>query len=643
MTRSILAILMLLAAIQSWAATYYVSARDGDDKASGLGAETGGTERPWKTLLRASQQTYKNGDVLLLRCEETHEGRLDLRVEDGEGLLRVANYGNCANAIPRIDGSLPVELIDRAGKRVARMSGTPGRVVAGGKALPRSFSRHRVVADGAGVRLQPAIPSGAPVARAQAYARTRDWLIEPFQVEPGAGGLLGLGVPKLQYPLQAGTAVALTGKEWMLTREGWVHDQEAGELIVNAAGAIRASERLPLLRIRGNGSTMVEGLNLDFAGDSAVEILVKGSAVVRNMTILAPARHGIEVKSASSFHAMDNRISFAGEDAIFIGTADRANVLRNTIRDTSMLEPMQHAVGAINVVRAKVAMVSQNRVDRSAYVGIRFGEGAEISSNLVVASCLALSDCAGIYTWQSSAANDRRPSQVLGNVVAGVVGNDEVKLGYRVWAAGIYLDDFTSAVVVSNNVIASSRQGIYFHNAFQNEVRSNVIAGSSDAGLFLNVDAESRKLPRELKNRVHLNFVHIDGVGAGIRSVLRTPEIVFGDWGTNELRIRDDRQIGEWLVNRGNWDSPKYGPDENSSQLSQRAFSLTPLKLRRQGAVAEVNAHPIKSEAGISVLAGLIHLQILKPQQRPSGCEAVKEMVPGPLSFRDGAQVWLCN
>jgi len=60
-------------------ATYYVSQSSGNDTSNGLAPSWDGTNGPWKTLARASTETYIPGDQILLKCgdtwnEELHPG-----------------------------------------------------------------------------------------------------------------------------------------------------------------------------------------------------------------------------------------------------------------------------------------------------------------------------------------------------------------------------------------------------------------------------------------------------------------------------------------------------------------------------------------------------------------------------------------
>src|ERR1035437_9597116 len=85
---------------------YYVSQSSGDDSYDGLSPRLDGTHGPWKTLARASQMTFTEGDQLLLKCGDTWTDGLELK---GNGSAAnpavVSSYGTGAK--PKIDRQDP--------------------------------------------------------------------------------------------------------------------------------------------------------------------------------------------------------------------------------------------------------------------------------------------------------------------------------------------------------------------------------------------------------------------------------------------------------------------------------------------------------------------------------------------------------
>lgn len=622
------------------AARYYVSLQGGDDGANGTTPQkAGGAAGPWKTLARASRQEYRNGDELLLRCGETHTGNLDLRIAQGEGYLRVAAFGDCAAvALPRLDATHTIDLMDSAGRRRVRLDSEPSRVVVADKLLPRGFARFKITQEGGNastLRLQPALPPGANLTQAQAYARTRDWFVEPVRLNGALGGPAGLGEFKTQYPIAAGVTLVVTGKEWTLQNNAWIFDDASKELVLlGTTGDVRVADRQPLVKVRGSGSVLIDGLQFAFAGEDAIDITIKGTATVRRSTFISPARRAIHVQTADSLSVMENSIAGAGEDAIFIGTAGKVFITRNTIQDTAIFEPHQPAVGAVNVARATSAVIEENTVQRSAYVGIRFGEGATVRSNAIVDSCMALSDCAAIYTWQKTPSDNRRPSLVAGNLVVGVHGNDDVKLGFKVWAVGIYLDDFTSQVRVEDNAIFGARQGIYLHNAFQNRLSRNISVGDTDASMSVYLDSQDAFL----RGRTNLGNDVSGGVmlpsdKADTLSVVRRARLEpFSAFRSLHLGKRRPKSAIAWLDNTGDFDRPSF---KSATDTNATAVALGKSMYFKDAtdAPASTSWRAEPSATGFRVTAGGRIFRLEGGAAPPDGCKELAALEAGPHSL----------
>ncbi len=639
--------MLLCFSSMSSAVTYYVSSQSGDDTASGRTSNSEGVERPWKSLARASFQEYRNGDSLLLRCGERFEGRLDIRVADGEGLLRIAPYGDCPTGQPPvIDGTVALQGVESGGRLRAKLMFEPGKVVLDGKPLARSFARYRVIPDqtiAGSLKLQPQLPPDASISQALAMVRSRDWLVEPVRLA-SRGGSLGLGSPVTQYPIQAGVALAITGKEWVLGREGWIYDRESGEIVVaGAKGRVRVAEPKPLVHVRGAGSVLLDGLQLEFAGENALEIEIRGVATLRGSSIIAPARHGIEIRSAEGFSSIESRISGAGEHAINVTAAGRVAVVRSLIEDTATLEPLMPSVATLHVERARSAVVAHTRIERSGYVGIRFGEGAEIRSNLIVDSCLRLSDCAAIYTWVSSPIASRRPSRVTGNLVVNVVGNDEVKLGAKVHAAGIYLDDNTTLVAAEDNIIFGARQGIYLHNSFAHRLTRNITVGDREESFSMHVDSNHQALASMpgLRNRISDSFM-FPTIEAKALSVVRRVRLEpFAEFGATQIGGGSGQRAISWIENVAGFEQPAYRQESTLPADANKVLSGLEF---RNGASAPSSRSWVVGPSPLDISVGTVGrtFRIIEHAlPAMAGCQVITNLKTGMLRFSGDVATFL--
>jgi parallel beta-helix repeat protein len=232
----------------------------------------------------------------------------------------------------------------------------------------------------------------------------------------------------------------------------------------------------PLLEVAGRGSLLVDGLAFDAAGGDAIRSTLGGTVRIIGVDIRRATGNGVSIAGAKIAEILGSTIQDVGLDAVFFAEAQRVLVRGNHVRDAGLYAGLRPALAAINAHRTESATVEGNLVERSAYIGIRFGGDARIRRNAVLQSCLSLSDCAALYTWRND-AEDRRPhSEVTGNLVIGVQGDTSVKLGVNDWFAGIYLDEFSNDITVEGNVVVGVNQGIYLHNAWDVAVRGNLVA-----------------------------------------------------------------------------------------------------------------------------------------------------------------------
>ena len=112
------------------------------------------------------------------------------------------------------------------------------------------------------------------------------------------------------------------------------------------------------------------------------------------------------------------------------------------------------------------------RLDRVVVVGWAEVSGADVRRNFVENACLVFNDCGAIYTGNLGV-------NIVENVVWQAVGNlYGTPPGRSLLAAGIYLDQGSSKIVVSGNTVVDEDFGLYLHNTFDNSITENTIYGT---------------------------------------------------------------------------------------------------------------------------------------------------------------------
>lgn len=436
----------------------------------------------------AAPWRVKAGDRVLLRCGQRY-GPLHIQLEGKGGPpLFVGSDQVCPpGQEPVLDarGSLFWQAVGQQPVRhSARAPGRVTQVFDGELPLPRArYPKQGYLMLPANTAAQagqlPAAPGAKgwpkePLQGARVHARTQEWWLEEAQVLDAEGRLQ----PTLRYPLRPKVGLYFSGKAWMLDEQrAWVYDAVENQAWIsgNKTSRLGVSLNQPLLQVTGTGNLKLEGVQLFGAGADALRVHLDGQATVTRTTVRWAAGNGMTFIGLQQVQVQDSTVQQTGLDGIFFAEVRRAEVRDNRVLDAGMHLAPGPALAAINVHRTDAALVQGNLVQRSAYHGIRFAGDARVEGNLVLDSCLLLSDCAGIYTWRRHAEDVRAEAWVTGNVVAGVRGDTSVKLGVNDWFVGIYLDNYSNHVTVSDNLVVDANQGIYLHDAWQVRVHNNVV------------------------------------------------------------------------------------------------------------------------------------------------------------------------
>ena len=122
------------------------------------------------------------------------------------------------------------------------------------------------------------------------------------------------------------------------------------------------------------------------------------------------------------------------------------------------------------------SLIQNNIIENSGYIGIHFhGNNTVITQNLVNTFNLIKNDGGGIYTYTGTgtACTGRK---VTNNIVLNGKGYGKGVANNQENAHGIYIDDRTSSVVLTDNTVAHcNSSGMYIHNAHELEINRNTL------------------------------------------------------------------------------------------------------------------------------------------------------------------------
>jgi parallel beta-helix repeat protein len=326
--------------------------------------------------------------------------------------------------------------------------------------------------------------------------RTDVWCLDEATVTQVQGNRLYFE-PATRYPIKAGQGYFLLGELGMLDSPGeWLFDSITGASYVWMPDSNNPFSRISLsvlekgIDLSGRSNIVIEGLDIRYTG-IGIDLANTQNTSVRFTGVTNTVREGILGTSSKNISITSNRIRQTGGDAI---SAKYSSVVRVDSNDISQSAVTTNggriwslpATAEAAIFTGPYSTITGNRINGAANNGIwtqanwLIANGT-VEQNAISNSCLQLNDCAAIVVNYSS-PNTR----ITSNLIEGVYGNTD-GLGPNVptHAVGIYLDDNSTGMTVSNNTVTGADYGIQMHDAYNNQVTGNKLFGNRKYQLYM--------------------------------------------------------------------------------------------------------------------------------------------------------------
>jgi parallel beta-helix repeat protein len=234
-----------------------------------------------------------------------------------------------------------------------------------------------------------------------------------------------------------------------------------------------------LVDIQKFNNLKFEDISFTGAGKSAFNIAQSNAIVIKNCDISLSGFNGITA-SYSPFltvqHSTINQ-SLSGGINLDAGCTN-ASIIDNHIKNTGLFAGMGGSgAGTYEAITSfgDNTNIETNRIDSTGYNGIYFGgNSSQAKNNYIRYFCLIKDDGAGIYIGDWSKTSNKK---VTGNIILHGVGNSAgTKRRSSLQAEGIYIDDNSAGVTVSDNTVSQcSNNGIKIHNAKNIGIYNNTV------------------------------------------------------------------------------------------------------------------------------------------------------------------------
>lgn len=430
----------------------------------------------------AMPSSIANGSTVQLECGRLYQGTLDLR---GKSNVAVKTVGNCGKAVLSPGQAVNGWVRHQGNIYSAPVGFDVAQVSISEQPLPKAHwpSATQVWAR-ANASSQSSLSYGMPNADlvgATLIFKPYVWAIESRRITAYSGNTMSLAstgnVNFGGYALGGQVDFYVEGKLWMLDEPGewavsngrlyvWTPDGQSPER------RVWASPDKDGIDASNSQSITVDGVAISGAANG-INATGAVNLHVLNVDIHNSSGNGILNSGGSGLRVDAAAIRNSKHDAIALKWGGGGERITNSTIDASGSFGMPtNSHAAINLTLSDSAVVENNKVTNSGYIGIRVFRNAVVSGNTVDGACRTLTDCGGIFT--SSPERTVLNTRIENNLVRNV-GPEQIL------AWGIYLGDYANGTSVSGNTVTGSGNGMEILNGYDNTVTGNVFAQNTQA------------------------------------------------------------------------------------------------------------------------------------------------------------------
>lgn len=510
-------ILIFLAIDYANATTYYVSNK-GNDQSNGLDPN-----HAWLTVekIRLSFAQFQPGDSILFERGSTFNGSLTI-LKSGlpHSELYIGAYG--VGEKPIISGALEIKKWKsyRENIWVAECSSCTNELAnlfIGKKLqLPGRFPNtgYRSITCNGDCRSSfsdnDLIVENGKWNNAEVIIKSSRWTIDNLAISSIENKTFRLSAPT-SYVLENGFGYFIQKHLSTLDKNGeWFYDKNNKKIFLYADSKLKLSQNLIEVSFNNTGLEMTElhdviVENIAFAYHHNLGIQIKGGKNIRiNACYIAfSGVNGVEATSCTNLKIENTIISDSNNNGVE-WTNTSGLFINNSIYRTGIHPGLgKSGDGAYIALRIssnkseiEKTLFQYNNIDSTGYIGIDFRAGnTEIKNNIISNFCMIKDDGAGIYTWENTLGNNN----IEKNIITNGIGTDEGTNSNQLFASGVYIDDRSSDIMITDNTITDcAMTGIFIHNSKKILIYGNTLIGNGNSidnkvrsQLLIKLDAKS--------------------------------------------------------------------------------------------------------------------------------------------------------
>jgi parallel beta-helix repeat protein len=479
--------LVLAICLNSKATNYYI-ASSGNDANNGTSTST-----PWKTLSKLNSffSSLKAGDNVYLNRGDVFYGTITINGSGSSGSpITISAYGSGAN--PVVTGFTTVSSWTNLGSNIWESSTTVSNlsvcnmVTVNGvnTAMGRYPNAGYLTYSGSGnSSVTCTAIGGTNWTGAEAVIKKTDYNLDRCVITGQSGSTIN-------YTDSYGTSSVTSGYGLFIQNDVRTLDQQNEWFYNISTKKIRIYSTSTPSNVKvasvnnliyNNGFDYITIDNIYFSGSVLDALYFTNNSTVgcniQNCSIISAGKNGIYLTNASNCNITNNVITDCNSTGIETDAGAGNSITNNTLTNMGVLvgQSVIHNTGIF--AASSNVVIKNNSVQNAGYSGITLnatvGTGL-VQYNFVNNTGLVFDDGGGIYTGGPAQGGTRTIDH---NIVLNTFGSrDGTSNTTRSLSSGIYCDDLSSYVTVTNNSVANSvNTGIKMHRASNCIVNNNTV------------------------------------------------------------------------------------------------------------------------------------------------------------------------
>ena len=517
-------ILILVTSIKVSATNYYVSV-SGSDNADGLTPAT-----PWQSIdkLNSSFSSISAGSNIYFNRGDTFYGSINISKSGTSGNpITLSAYGTGAKPIitgfvtipsaswtaePGLTGIYSTTSVVTT-SILANMVTIDGKQVGMGRYPDKSFLTYEAT-NGTNTITDNQLGETTNWKGAGMAFRKNDWTLDRASISNHVGNVLTYSNLGTNQAPSGGFGYFIMNDLRTVTTYGEWYHKPATKKFYLYFGAVDPTTKVVKVAnisdlITNTGSydyITVDNLNLTGAINNAVN-LTSGNdfSTVQNCDISFIGNYGIYLGSGKNRIADNNTIHDCNSHGVYDNYGSTATITNNTVTDIALIPGQSYYVNGNNGIYSpgNGCVISYNTIKRAGYNGIciKYTGTATVSYNYIDSVCLVLNDGGGIYMPGPNVST----RLVDHNIITNVIGNGAGAIRQTSLSEGIYLDESSSNVVVTNNSVANSgNSGIKLHKASNDIITDNTTFNCGRGLDILNTSGAAINWNHSIKRNIFL-------------------------------------------------------------------------------------------------------------------------------------------